>query len=71
MIGRVITPTRVARRMLLVLPPALQAGVRVLDGAATALRGLVLVATLVPVFTVVMATLGAARIAHSTREEAR
>lgn len=49
---------RLARRVLLALPPALQAGVGLMEGAVMVLRGLVLVTTLVPVFAAVMTTLG-------------
>ncbi|HUM14759.1 MAG TPA: hypothetical protein VL086_03635 [Candidatus Nitrosotalea sp.] len=62
---------QLARRMLRVLPPALQAGVRVLDGAATALRGLVLVVSLVPVFTVVIVTVGVGEIVRAPGERLR
>lgn len=62
---------QLARRTLRVLPPALQVGVRVLDGAATALRGLVLVVSLVPVFTVVIVTVGVGEIVRAPGERLR
>lgn len=62
---------RVARETLLVLPAVMQAGVGVFGGAVSALRGLVLAAALVPVFTVVMSTIAIGRRGRDTPDGAR
>jgi hypothetical protein len=63
---------RIVGEPLLVLPVlVMRAGVGVLGGAVSALRGLVLVAAFVPVFTVVMSTVEIGRLAREMPDGAR
>jgi hypothetical protein len=63
---------RVVGEVLLVLPAlVMQAGVGVLGGAVSALRGLVLAAAFVPVVTVVMSTAEIGRLAREIPDGTR